>query len=73
MIKYVETKVVCPFSVAGKAKDAVIRYVENNGEVVISSPNGCNDAHGSEVCKNCMETLHRDFLNGELKSQYSFK
>lgn len=72
MIKYAETQVVCPFSINGKPKTAVIRYIEENGKVVISAPNGCNDMSGADVCTKCMQKLHADFVAGHLESYYSF-
>lgn len=72
MVKYAETRVVCPFSINGRPKTAFIRYIEENGSVLISAPNGCDDMNGAEVCTRCMQTLHADFVKGKLKAYYSF-
>ncbi len=70
MIKYAKTQVVCPFSISGKPKNAVVRYIEENGNILISAPNGCDDMSNSDICLKCMKTLVQDFRNGELKSYY---
>jgi hypothetical protein len=72
MVKYAETRVVCPFSINGRPKTAFIRYIEENGSVLISAPNGCDDMSGADVCHKCMQTLHKDFVNGGLKDTYYF-
>ncbi len=72
MIKYAETHVVCPFSISGKPKTAVIRYMERDGKIILSEPNGCDDVSNSASCNQCMKTLYEDFKNGALKDRYSF-
>ena len=70
MVKYAEAKVVCPFSINGRPKISVVRYMEENGKVVISAPNGCDDMCEADVCYKCMQTLHKDFAEGNFKDTY---
>ena len=72
MVKYAETKVVCPFSINGKPKTAVIRYIEENGKIFISAPNGCDDMSNADICHKCMKKLHADFVACCLQPRYYF-
>lgn len=73
MVKYKQTKVKCPHSFQGKPNTVEIRYIEDNGNIVIAQSNGCNNASGSPHCLHCIRVTTDDFKNGKLKDTYYFQ